>query len=66
MTEHLAPRLELASERWVFGIGRRPLALAERPSWAFDRVGAARVHGPRDRVQRRSPSAHSFEICQLL
>jgi hypothetical protein len=24
MTEHLAPRLELASERWVLGIGRHP------------------------------------------
>ena len=23
MTEHLAPRLEFASERWVFGIGLR-------------------------------------------
>src|SRR5258705_4613687 len=26
MTEHLVPCSELASERWVFGIGRRPSA----------------------------------------
>ena len=26
MTEHLAPRLEFESERWVFGIGLRPSA----------------------------------------
>src|SRR5258708_39815653 len=41
MTEHLAPRLELASERWVLGIGRHPSARPGRT--AFERlIGSAR------------------------
>ena len=53
----------------AMGIRDRPTsfrALAERACRTPDRVGAARVYGPRDRVQRRTPSAHSFEIRQLL
>ena len=54
----------------AMGIRDRPTSF--RSPWQnglverLDRVGAARVHGPCDRVQRRSPSAHSFEIRQLL
>ena len=42
MTEHLAPRLRLASERWEFGIGLRPFRSPWQNGLVERLIGSAR------------------------
>jgi hypothetical protein len=58
--------LRFGCEPWAFGAHLVLLALAEWVFGTLDRIDKARVHRSFDRVQRRAPSANSWEVQRLL